>query len=988
MFLKTLTLKGFKSFAEPTTLELEPGVTVVVGPNGSGKSNVVDAIAWVLGAQGPKVVRSQKMEDVIFAGTGKRSALGRAEVSLTIDNSQKLLPVDLTEVTISRTLFRSGDSEYALNGLECRLLDIQELLSDSGVGRTQHVIVSQGQLDWVLNARPEDRRSIIEEAAGVLKYRKRREKAERRLEATESDLQRLGDLVGEVRRSIRPLERQAEAAKKFGDLDHELRELRLFIAGRDLEDLSKSRMGLEQRAGELRTKESSLVLELRKRDDEVAALEGALDRLRLSDLSPVIGDLSAIRERAMGLSRIIEEKKISVEKVHEANEAKSHAVRRAQSELCELKNTIEEVSQQRVHVVAREQQVRADLVQCDAQVSEAERHFRISESDHQRWIAKREALETAMRQARAKAGAEQVGGVPGVLGALAELVDIDEGWELAFEAAVGEISSAVIVAGLAGVKASLEKLAELPEGGAVYMAPSRSNTSQASAIAQICSQDLGLESLMSHVRVTQSVADPGPIYAVLDSLISKTVVDSSGWSHALGVSLDNDDLCVVTKQGDRFEQGNFRVGTGGIGASKAALDYAQTQEVQASRDANDKQTKLDSIRRDNLAIRASYDQVAKELTRIDEQKRLLEDRYDNLARETENYQERFEFQATDGGRTPSESFLTGGLGDTGEDVLDRIKRAVGEVVEDAEVKLAELGASRSQVGVRLNQVARQLEETRRSRHEAERSLTVTRELLQKGELDLAENTLRGEMAVEALRRDLDCEPEFAMACQCPGLPPGMTAKQRARELERELKLLGPINPLALEELTTLQERYEFLSTQIEDIKSARRDLMKVLRAIDEEIQAEFAMAFEDVSSNFTALFATLFPGGLGKLILTDPTNLLETGIEIEAKPPGKNVKKLSLLSGGERSLVALAYLFAVFRSRPSPFYVLDEVEAALDDANLTRFLDLVNEFRQEAQLIIVSHQKRTMEQADSLYGVSMAPGGSSKVLSERLRKSA
>src|SRR5580765_3699523 len=279
MFLKTLTLKGFKSFAETTVLEMEPGVTVVVGPNGSGKSNVVDAIGWVLGAQAPSIVRSKTMDDVIFAGTSKRPALGRAEVELTIDNSAGLLPIDFTEVTVSRTLWRSGDSEYAINGVPCRLLDIQELLSDAGVGRQQHVIVSQGQIDGVLNARPEDRRSIIEEAAGVLKFRKRKEKAERRLEATEANLLRVQDLLREVRRQLRPLERQAEAARRHGELFTELTALKIFLAGRELTSQRSRLATLTTDRADLTRDEAAIRRELSTLDTEVMATENRLSAM-------------------------------------------------------------------------------------------------------------------------------------------------------------------------------------------------------------------------------------------------------------------------------------------------------------------------------------------------------------------------------------------------------------------------------------------------------------------------------------------------------------------------------------------------------------------------------------------------------------------------------------------------------------------------------------------------------------------------------------
>ena len=314
MFLKTLQIKGFKSFADAATLTLEPGVTVVVGPNGSGKSNVVDAIGWVLGAQKPSIVRSQKMDDVIFAGTSKRPALGRAEVSLTIDNSAGHLPIDFTEVTITRLLFRSGDSEYAINGVPCRLLDVQELLSDSGVGRQQHVIISQGNIDGVLNARPEERRLIIEEAAGVLKYRRRKERAERRLSATEANLTRIQDLLREVRRQLRPLERQADAARRHGDLVTELSALKLFVAGKELARLRAQLESGATNQAELRGKDQELRAVLAELDARVISTEAQLSALGGRDVGDALVRYETLREKGRGLLALLAERRRGVER--------------------------------------------------------------------------------------------------------------------------------------------------------------------------------------------------------------------------------------------------------------------------------------------------------------------------------------------------------------------------------------------------------------------------------------------------------------------------------------------------------------------------------------------------------------------------------------------------------------------------------------------------------------------------------------------------
>jgi chromosome segregation protein len=563
VFLKSLTLKGFKSFADSTTMTLEPGVTVVVGPNGSGKSNVVDAIAWVLGAQAPKAVRSQKMDDVIFAGTAKRPALGRAEVTLTIDNSAGLLGLDLSEVTVSRILFRTGDSEYSINGVPCRLLDVQELLSDAGVGRQQHVIVSQGQIDAVLNARPEDRRAIIEEAAGVLKYRKRKEKAERRLEATEANLLRVQDLLREVRRQLRPLERQAEAARRHGELVGELTTLRVYVAGREISGLRSTLQALAARHVDLAGTDTELKSTLARLDTEVIALEHELSARGAGDVGDRLVRVEQLRERARGLAAVLVERRRSMERDRgqlldagvvanleadvarlreelaavladqeavapevdalEADEAAfddererigaglvgdapspraASAAAEVRGELRSIRAGVERSESELRRATARGEQLRQRLDRLDGDTGRLRAECAAAESVEQplvrdveaaeqrcltaaasleaaaadrqrlaeassRWTARVEALQMALDAAHARAGAERLAGVEGVLGTLLDLVEIDADWQPAVEAALGEALTAVVVDGAPSARRALAALRESDTSGAV-----------------------------------------------------------------------------------------------------------------------------------------------------------------------------------------------------------------------------------------------------------------------------------------------------------------------------------------------------------------------------------------------------------------------------------------------------------------------------------------------------------------------------------------
>ncbi len=1158
MFLKTLQIKGFKSFAEAAELTLEPGVTVVVGPNGSGKSNVVDAIGWVLGAQAPSIVRSQKMDDVIFAGTSKRPALGRAEVSLTIDNSAGHLPIDFTEVTITRLLFRSGDSEYAINGVPCRLLDIQELLSDSGVGRQQHVIISQGNIDGVLNARPEERRLIIEEAAGVLKYRRRKERAERRLSATEANLTRIQDLLREVRRQLRPLERQADAARRHGDLVAELTAFRLHVAGRELSRLRTQLESSSRSQSELRIEDQQLRAQLADLDAQVLAAEAELSALGGRDVGDALSRYETLRERARGLLALLAERRRGVDRELassvdagviaslEAEQAQLRAdaeqVERdlaaiadvaeqlveAEGELAEerarfeadwgdgvpvptgeaagvrgelaaLRSAIERTTNdrsrldtRRTSLAERVQRLETEAAEnlraaeaasstapeldaaveaaaaaravAEAGLVEREQLAIDAEAAHSAWSARVEALTLALDEARQRAGAEHLAGLDGVLGTLLDLVEVDPGWEESFEAAAGEALGAVVVADVHAAQRSLAALTQGDHRGAVLALDGVAGTSAAPP-------PVG-EPVRRHVRALRhhDASSAAGIERVLDALVSRAVAIDGGWEQAVPIAAQHPDAVVVTRTGDRFGVAGWRLGAARSGATGAALDEARTRSESSSADRDRARSAVEAARdavasarqQEQASLRARDDNESRRRTLADAGRRAEGDAEEarselaSLGAHLGELSERLERESTrvveleqllpqlEAAETEL-SARARSMAEARQRLEDHSGR-VGAMRTDLEVRSAGIEERRRYVGERLAQVSERLERNiaerdaaanrrielsaragatdrlarfvtarmgviddnlstlrderrrqsdqargvttrldtmRQERAERERRLEEVRARLQKAEIADAEARMRLEAATESLRHDLDAEPDVAIAASCPDLPEGVTPNARVRELERELRIMGPINPLALQEFDELSQRHTFLEGQLEDIRQTRRELSKVIRAVDEEIVKVFSAAFADVSQNFTLLFETLFPGGQGRLRLTDPNNLLETGIEIEAKPSGKNVRKLSLLSGGERSLTALAYLFAVFRSRPSPFYVMDEVEAALDDVNLHRFLDLVAEFRRSAQLIIVSHQKRTMEAADVLYGVTMEPGGSSKVVSEK-----
>lgn len=1038
MHLKSLTLKGFKSFRDSTTLGFEPGVTVVVGPNGSGKSNVVDAIAWALGAQAPSAVRSQRMDDVVFAGTAKSPALGRAEVTLAIDNSSGLLPIEFSEVEISRTLFRDGESSYTLNGAPCRLLDVVELLSDTGVGRRQHVIVSQSQMDTVLNANSSDRRSVIEEAAGVLKHRKRKDRAQRRLESVEGDLVRARDLVREVRRQLRPLEKQASAARRHGDLVAELAALRVYLAGREIAGLRHRLRSLAADAEARDRDQRAVRSELEDLGRQIAAGEQLLAGAGDDDTGRALAGLEALKERARGLAAVVAERRRSVDRERTStldrdviSDLESEAGR-CRSELAEIAAASAALGPDRSELAELEaalaamrsdfyrrwsrgpgsaevtadgagggslagdlQGARSARDAATAAAAAAEAALREAEAEHHRAEARLETLSSVVLDSgAAPVPVSRADSDPsdGVLGTLGDLIDVDETAAAAVAAALGPEAGSVVAA---DPGAARRLLGEQPAGSVLIAPPAGEPPPVLPA---------GLSALRDRVRARTPAVE-----GLLDVLLGAVVMVDGDWRAAARVAADHPRLTVVTAGGDRLSSWHWRLGAGAASPLRAVIDEAgaRARLARAARDqasaelaearsslagrearAAELAEALDQERRRLRAeARSALDEQAALVasrqarigalsTELDQRRRLLEARLDQIASRLEHYEARRRASSD-----AAESL------DRRSSILARLGREIEHRARLIDSELAEAVQRRRRQSEEARAVVARLEGLRRSSAAAERRLDDLRSTGARADVEEAELRTRLQGAVERLRADHRLAPDAAVEAPAPELDPGLTPAQRMEQLQRELEVMGPVNPLALEEHRALQERWEHLRDQLDDIRRARRDLAKVIAAIDDEIGSVFGNAFADVAANFEALFETLFPGGRGRLRLEDPDDLLNSGIEISARPSGKNVRKLSLLSGGERTLTALAFLFAVFRSRPSPFYVMDEVEAALDDVNLHRFLTLLDEFRTEAQLVIISHQKRTMEAADRLYGVSMKPGGSSVVVSERMAES-
>ena len=1052
MFLKSLELKGFKSFADTTRLDFESGVTVVVGPNGSGKSNVVDGISWVMGSQAPSSVRSGKMEDVIFAGSNQRKALGRAEVSLIIDNEEGRGSLDFSEIAITRTLFRSGESQYSINGAPCRLLDVAELLSDGGMGQSQHMIVSQGQVDAVLNDRAEDRRMIIEEAAGILKHRKRKEKAENRLKGTDADLARLGDLTREVSRQLEPLQRQAEAARQHGELLANLTELRIYAAGRELNQLKIEKDSLEagqqgfiESQSRLNSQSQELEAEITEAEDLMgrfgadvsgetlaslerlkARVQNAIENLKSKALNLDAAnikkrELESIREQQNTVRQALEiqrEAASDLEAESERLSAKFEEIQETQTKFAEQKGYLsvlgyssgsnqEVVDESQKELLALENK----SIEITGLIDKAQHQKAEVEAEKIHWISRIEAVALAQ-------GFSGKPKTPDGVKILGDLLRVEPGYEKAVIAGLGEALDAILAPNRESAVQFLRDFAERGSSATVLYvenSDSRGDLSQEAKYlsSKVSSTEPGvnslLERLLDGIYVVENLEQALDLHLETGRVavaLSGERFAPQGWRLAADSSLSSSDLAESLRKSAEAEAkanlAELEVKAGALSRNLEELT-SQAQEIQVRKKALDNQIQVESGKATDTEIKkVEINAQMRELAgRLETQtQRHKKDTQTQAARKKEQEQKiqnlEVELASLKERRSLLEQALDSALDSGGASftraehkllAIAQISKWLANTQTRVEESLADLRESRKQEFQKSNEAKAKLGSLRNQREEVLAELAGSKEALTKSEVAIAEVSVRLENAVLNLDRDLNISPAEAINAPCPNGFEETAAEEKIKEIEHELRLIGPVNPLALREYEGIKERHTFLTSQIQDVKLARKDLRKLIRAVEIELVNSFEAAYSDIAANFKDLFELAFPGGEGQLKLTNPDDFQSTGVAIEARPGDKTIKKLSLLSGGERSLVALTFLIAVLKSRPAPFCIMDEVDAALDDINLSRFLELVKELRGETQLLIVTHQKHTMEAADCLYGISMSAEGVTKVISERAVKS-
>ncbi|GAB3864454.1 chromosome segregation protein SMC [Nocardioides maradonensis] len=1178
MYLKSLTLKGFKSFASATTLQLEPGITCIVGPNGSGKSNVVDALAWVMGEASAKSLRGGKMDDVIFAGTAGRPPLGRAEVLLTIDNSDGALPIEYAEVTISRTMFRTGGSEYAINGTTCRLLDVQELLSDSGIGREMHVIVGQGQLDTILHATPEDRRGFIEEAAGVLKHRKRKEKALRKLDSTEGNLHRLNDLLSEIRRQLKPLGRQAEVARRAATVQADVRDAKARLLADDLVTartslaqeladesvLTQRRQEVEAAVAAAREQEARLEEALREdlpalaaAQENVAALNALRERLRGThslaservrnaagvtetevesgrDPDELEAEATRLAEQEAEITALVAEHQTALEQAVEARKAAEVAaaeeerrvagllraaadrreglarlhgqVETLRSKVSSAEDELGRLETARTDALARAERAQRDFTALETKVAGLDAGEEGLDAEHEAAVAALDDLDD--RLAKLREEAQQADRDKSALGARKEALELGlarKDGAGALLAASDEVSGLLgSVAALVTVRSGYEAAVAAALGAAADAVAVADSSAAVGALTHLKTDDLGRAGLLlgggdvdrsdwpalpAGVTYAADVIEcPATVRASLTRLLHKTAVVGD-LSEAQALVGDLPDVVAVTRDGDLL---GAHFASGGSSAQQSLLEIqaavdeateALAEAVAASERLGFDLARLESERveaqqRVDVALarlhesdatlaavaeelgqhgslarsaRAEAERLAEAMSKAEtnreqalvglaeleqrlataeeggeeepdttEQERLVEatraarqtemesrlalrtseeraralhGRVDQMRRAAAAEREARAKAAARRERLLAEGRTGSAVASAAAYVIERLEVSIGlAAAERQAVEDARREREQALVTVRgtLRDLGKELEELVSSVHRDELARAQQRMRIEQletkalEELGLEVDGLVAEYGpdrpVPVLAPDADPEAD-------PELVPYVREEQakRLKNAEKALAMLGRVNPLALEEFTAMEERHQFLSEQLEDLRQTRKDLLDIVKDVDVKVEQVFTEAWEDVRVAFDHVFARLFPGGEGRLVLTDPNDMLTTGIEVEARPAGKKVKRLSLLSGGERSLVAVAFLVSLFKARPSPFYILDEVEAALDDTNLGRLLEIYEELRAHSQLLVITHQKRTMEVGDALYGVTMRGDGVSAVISQRLR---
>jgi len=1171
LYLKSLSIRGFKSFADKATLKLEPGITAIVGPNGSGKSNITDAVLWVLGEQSPRSLRGSAMEDVIFTGSSKRSPLGVADVSLCLDNADGYLPIEFSEVTIRRKMSRSGESDYFINCSSCRLLDIQDLLSDSGLGRKTHSIVSQGKIEEILNSKPEDKRFLIEEAAGVLKHRKRKERALRKLDSMDRNLLRIRDIFREVERQLLPLKKQALQAKKHQKLTCQLKDHEISLSVIKLKKMQSGWDETIKKAGYLKNELVALEKKLSNKQGEMSKIQSNLEKK-----GDYVGDIGEYRRRLKGIIErlnsgllLLEEKgKHLVEKLSdlrmqiyqierrknnkskELNETKArldetkgkiddvlNKISKAQHERGSinknLKKAINELKAHKTDVIEKRKQLETNenklkillnsLSETKAEIKFTEEKLNVIENEKKSLQVslsgkkeeensiesrlnelkdsfdevEKKVLDHSTKLDNLKSQFKEIEGnifgirkkisaleeikrrltgypenviwlifeksIPGLHGVIGDLLNIDEGYEKAIEAILSEDMYSIVANDVKTAReavstvsqSNLDIVSVIPLKGfeRTFETLPKSNKLIPAMDVIRCDQEIrpAIQTLLGSVLIVDDLdialdlADNDPkkfVYVTLNGevVLPQGIIKGGNASSANPASrkrelaelkkdeeslMDNlrkteekiqkmeSGLKLLTEKESSFEKkiqsanAERQIIVGDVSFFKDSITRREKEKEELMVQDERAQKKICVNKKEIKVLDTKNKLLKKEITGINDSITKAESEKEKyLIDESRFIGESAKLEAEKESLTERLSFADNQHKAILEEIkeLDYTFRSEHQTV-DALEKLREKIQPLHELFVVLFKKAealddklksltvdekadtKNLRETYKSLQSETVSLTKERDVILNKIHDIEVKSAQLQIEVRDLTGNIVNEYDIPLEKALKTYPKNLSeeeCEENIKKIKKKLIGLGAINPIAVEEYSALEERYGFISNQIEDLKKSRKTLEKVIKIVEQKMKDKFLEAFNEVNVNFQNIFSYLFSGGKAQLVLTDEENLLTTGVEIEAHPLGKRLQRMTLLSGGEKSLIALTLLFAIYHTRPSPFYILDEVEPALDDANLQRFIALLIKERSNSQFLIITHQRRTMEIADCLYGVSMQADGVSKLISQKM----
>jgi len=983
MYLKRIESYGFKSFANKTNIEFEQGMNVIVGPNGSGKSNIIDATRWVLGEQSAKALRGGNMQDVIFKGSSEKQKLGYAEVTLILDNSDRQLPIDFTELSVTRRLYRSGESLYLINNEKVRLQDVTNLFMDSGIGKESFSIIGQGRIDEILNSKAVDRRSIFEEAAGVLKYKTRKEQSLRRLERTHENLTRVNDIISELELQVEPLKKQAETASLYLEHKDELEKFEVNLLVYEINTLSEELAGIERNMTKLTLEltEQNVIIEtstqaLEAQEAQIVALDEEVTKLQAK-----LVQVTQEAETARGTTQLHEQKKEHLESTIADLEADQALFNEKLTKIETLAETSAQVSfTEKLQDIDAKIATQKEQLQAAIAVLEGKQQDKLQVLGEQKSVSARYATlkeiadsnRNLFQGVREVIKAKKTAALSGIEGTIIELIDVDDKYAKAIETALGSALQHVIT--------DSGKAAEL-------------------AIAYLKKHQLGRATFYPLDVIVANKKDNGETFnnpavfgfahtllkydakytAVMSQLLGKTIIVSDLQAANKFAKETNFRYRLVTLEGDIVHRGGSMTGgnhnhneKSGLLSQKKELKHLQETIGHFDAKLREKDHALALGMDENKKLQRAIELSREERFKIEQQEQLFEQQLAQLSLQKEELETQLVTLADKlSGQQKQLRDLDALTNELSDSYLasDQLK---DQIIADINAVRAErLGAEREK------------QETLRKQRSAEGLYRELERKLQKDEL--AKNTaeIKGNDRITRLQEHYNCSYESVKDRELHD--DYDVVEERVRGLRHSIDKMGVVNLGAIEEYERVYERFHYLTDQREDLLQAENNLLSVINDMDGEMTDRFVETFGVIQTNFAYTFKKLFGGGDAKLQLTDKKDVLVSGIEIFAQPPGKKIQNLSLLSGGERALTAIALLFAILKTKAVPFCILDEVEAALDEANVERFAKYLKSFSKESQFIVVSHRKGTMEEADILYGVTMEEAGVSRILSVKLQ---